>query len=229
VRTNDPAHAVVTLTLRATVLASVEIFPYEAVHLSNRGPTLDRFTLLVKKDDTETGELIAKASASEAWITVRSERLTAERSGSTGMPTGKPGDWTVEVALNGTPSYGRHNADLVLETGLPREPTLKLPITVDVMPPVTLSQESLSIPWPVEPDAARGTVLVQLRQGLDPTALKAEGDPPSLAVELEPAGRRGFKIAAHWTEPRPPEGAVVLRIGSESWRIPVVAAQGTSQ
>jgi hypothetical protein len=221
---------VVTLTLRANVLASVEIFPYESVHLSNRGPSLDRSTLLIKKDETETGELkIAKATVSESWLTVRSERLTAERSGATGIPTGKPGDWTVEVALNGSPEYGHHNAELVLETGLPREPTLKLPITVDVLPPVTSSQESLAIPWPAEPDAARGTVLVQVRAGLDPTTLKAEGDPPSLAVELEPAGKRGFKVAAHWTESRPPDGAVVLRIGSESFRIPVVVAHGTSQ
>jgi hypothetical protein len=231
VRTNDPARPIVMFTVRANVLASVEVYPFESVHLSNRGASLARSTLLIKKDATESGELkIASPQASVPWITVRSEKLTGERPGTTGMPTGKPGDWVVEAAIGDAPGYGRHTAELVLDTGLGREPVVRIPVTVDVLPPVTLSQESLLIPWPAtDPAAARGTVHAQLRQGLDPTRLQAEGDPPSLAVELERAGPRGFKIAARWTESRTPEGAVVLRIGSESVRIPVVAGPGAGQ
>ena len=231
VRTNDPARPVVMLTVHANVLASVELFPSESVQLSNRGPSLARSTLLIKKDATESGELkIARPSVSVPWITVRAEKLTLERPATTGVPTGKPGDWIAEVALGEAPAYGRHAAELVLDTGLGREPVVHVPINVDVLPPVTLSQESLSIPWPVTDAAgARGTVLGQLRAGLDPAQLHAEGNPPSLAVEVERSGPRGLRIAARWTEPRPPEGVVVLRIGTESVRIPVVAGPGASQ
>jgi hypothetical protein len=227
VRTNDPQRSTIRLTVRANVLASVELFPFESIHLSNRGPSLERSTLLVKKDATEAGELaIANATASVPWITARAERLTAERPGTTGMPTGKPGDWIVEVALSGRPGYGRQTAELKFDTGLGREPRMQIPVTADFLAPVTLSQETLTIPWPAGDAGARATLIGQVRGDLDPTGLSVESEPASLAVELERAGPRGFKVAAQWTESRPPEGAVILRIGDESVRVPVVAAGG---
>lgn len=227
VRTNDPTRPTVVLTVRANVLASVEIFPFESVHLSNRGPSLARSILLVKKDPTEAGELtISRASASVPWLAVQPVRLSAERPGATGIPTGKPGDWVVEVTLVGRPDYGRHAAEIGFSTGLPREPEVRIPVTADLTPPVSLSRERIEIPWPAEVEAATATVLVQVRLGLDPSSLTASSENAGLAVVLERAGPRGFKLAARWTESRPPDGAVVLRIGDESVRIPVAAAAG---
>ncbi len=225
VRTNDPAHATVNLTVNANVLASVEVFPFEAVHVSNRGPSLDRSMLLVRKDPTESGELaIGRTNASVAWLTVRGERLTAVRPGTTGIPTGQPGDWTVEVALVGRPEYGRHTAEVTFETGLAREPLIKIPVTITIVEPVTVSRGSVEIPWPAPEGEARGTVLVQVRPGLDPTTLQAVGEPETIHVDLERAGPRGFKLGARWSGAGPPEGAIVLRIGDESFRLPVIRA-----
>ena len=215
------------LTVRANVLASVEIFPFESVHLSNRGPSLARSTLLVKKDASEEGELrIGEATTSVPWLQVQPVRLSAERPGATGIPTGKPGDWIVEVALTGRPDYGRHAAEIEFDTGLAREPRVRIPVIAEWMPPVTLSQERIEIPWPAEGDAASGAVLGQLRVGLDPVGLAAVSETPGLAVELLRAGPRGFKVVARWTETGPPEGVVVLRVGGESVRIPVATRGG---
>jgi len=228
VRTSDPGRPTISLTVKANVLASVEIFPFESVHVSNRGPGLERSTLLVRKDPTESGVLnIVHPTASVAWLAVRGERLTAVRPGTTGIPTGQPGDWIVEVALAGRPDYGQHTAEVMFDTGLAREKRVKLPVTVTIAAPVMVSQDRLEIPWPGPGGETRGTLLVQVRAGLDPTTLRAEAEPPTMAVDLERAGPRGFKLGARWTESRRPAGAVVLRIGDESFRVPVVAADAS--
>lgn len=223
-RTNDPAADLVSLELRARILASVEVFPQLEVRLSNRTPHLSRTRLLVRRDPTESGTLtISDVTTSAPFLTVRAEALAALVPASAGLPPGRPGDWILDLELKEPPPPDTKEAEVRFRTALAREPEIRLPILVEAVPLVRLSAESVVLPA-ADPGAGPAEPLLgSIRRGLEPSALAVSGEPAGLGVVLEPSGARNFKLHVRWPGAQPADrGRVVLRFGREEFSVPVV-------
>ncbi len=229
VYTDDPAAPKLFLTVRALVLGSVNVFPHESIQLSNRGVRHPRQQLLVRKEPSESGELVIEdLSPSVSWLSATAERLEQPRAPGAGLPTGQPGDWLLTVEPAGSAPFGRRRETVEFGTGLDRQPRVSIAVLVDLQPPVRISTDRLVLPQPTEGAAARETLLLTVRRGLDPSALVVEAVPESLELELEPSGQRAFKLHVGWSGSERPEGTIIFRVGTESYRLPVGPSAGDS-
>jgi len=135
-----------------------------------------------------------------------------------GLPEAFPGDWIVEVAVRSLPVYGRSEEFLRIATGLPREPEVLVPIVLELTTPVNLSAEMVSL----SPGRSSETIFLSIRDGADPSLLRVDSEHDGLALELEPAGGRFFKLrvtGAPTLEGSP--ATVRFRLGLESVDLPV--------
>jgi hypothetical protein len=94
--------------------------------------------------------------------------------------------------------------------------------------PVQLSADRVAFPRESDPKEQPQTVLLTVRRDLDPTNLTVETDSDLLKVELEPSGRRGYKVRVRWEGAERPHGAITFRLGTESYELPVVEPEGSS-
>jgi hypothetical protein len=229
VYTDDPALPKVFLTVKATVVGGVVVLPQEMLSVAGRGRGRNIPSVLLRREASETGQLeIADATPSVPWLVVTTEKLEQSRPGADGMPAGMPGDWLVGVTLGPSAPYGRFRESLKLKTGLERQPELTIPVLVTRQAPIRLSAERVAFPREVDPGQQPQTVLLTVRRDLDPTALTVETDSELLTVELEPSGRRGYKVHVRWQGEDRPRGAITFRLGEESYELPVVEPEDPS-
>jgi hypothetical protein len=231
VYSNDPNTPTLRLTVRATVHGSVVVLPREYIGIG--GPPTRRGTsrVLVRQDPTEPGELkISDLKTSLPWLTAEALKLTEKRPPADGLPLGLPGDYLLEVKLGEKPETKstRTRAQVSFKTGLKRQPVVSIPVTVDLRPPVSLSQERLLLTPPAEGEVTEKTVLVTVRVGLDPNRLTAEAQPESLKVELQQAGPRRFKAQVYWDGGKLEQGTITFKLGQESHKLPVHSAAADS-
>jgi hypothetical protein len=177
--------------------------------------------VIVRRDATERGKLVIRdLVASVDWIDVTARELTERRPAGDGLPETLPGDWLIELGVRGWPSAGLSHASLKFATGLPREPTVTIPLDVELQPPVNVS--SVPIVLRAGPEGpGRSLVLLSVREGLDPKSLAVETSPPEMVARLEPAGGRMYRMHVEWASPRRTAGRVKLRVGSEAFEVPV--------
>ena len=229
VYTDDPAVPKLFLTVRAIVLGGVAILPHEMVSVSNRGPSNRGPKLLIRRESTETAELaIRDAEATVPWLRVTAERLMQPRPAGDGLPSGLPGDWVLFVELDETAPYGRYREQVHFKTGVGRQPDVSIPVVVDSRPPVQLSTERLMLGTSEAGGVPRETVLLTVRRDLDPKMLEVDARPETLEVELEPSGRRGYKVHVGWQGTDSPRGEITFRVGAESYSLPVAASSDPS-
>jgi hypothetical protein len=227
VYSNDPKTPSLRLTVRATVLGSVIVLPREYIGIGSRSTRRGTSKVLIRQDPTESGELeISDLKTSLPWLTAEVRKLTAKSPPADGLPPGLPGDYLLEVKVGEKPETQRTRtrAQVSFKTGLKRQPVVSIPVTVDLRPPVILSEESLVLTPPVDGEVTEKIVHVTVRAGLDHNRLKAEAQPKSLKVELKPSGPRRFKAHVYWDGGALEQGSVTFKIGSETLKLPVHSA-----
>ena len=171
---------------------------------------------------------LADVKPSAPWLIASVERLEQPTPGVDGLPPGQPGDWLVRVTLGPSAPYGRLRESLQLKTGLERQPELTIPVIVTRQAPVHVSIDRVVFPKETNPGDPPQTVLLTVRRDLDPADLKVETDSSLLTVELEPSGRRGYKVRVRWDGADRPQGAITFRIGKESYELPVAGSDDPS-
>jgi hypothetical protein len=217
VTTNDPVTPATRLRIDAIVVGSVELLPIERLQLTNREPELLAGLLLVRQDPTERGTLaISGVRTSVPWLEAQASRLTQLRPAGDGLPTGRPGDYLLEARVVGQPPAGRSEVEVRFQTGLGRQPEVAVPVVVQVQPAVQLSDAEVVL----DGEDAK-TLLVGMRSGVDSAALRARTEGDGLSAELERSGERHYKLHVRWTG-QPGEGSVILTLGGETYRVPVI-------
>lgn len=219
VETNDPERAELLLGVKARVVGAVLVLPAEDVFLYNRVGHLAAARVLLHKNADEPGELeIEGLRPSVAWLAVSAERLDAARGAGDGLPEAEPGDWVLEIAIQGEPAYGRREEAVRFATGLSQEPEVVIPVVLDLRPPVILATSELSL----TPQAPTETVVLAVREGIHPSLLRAEAEPEALEFELESAGGRYFKLHVTGSDALAGQtAAIVFHVGLETMRLPV--------
>jgi len=222
VYTDDPQRPKVFLVLRAIVLTSVGFLPDGNLTLTNRHPDARSSSLLVRKDLTESGTLeITNLRSSVPWLHVEAAKVGEVRPGGDGRPAAQPGDWQLSVSLGPNPeSYATVEEFVTFETGLPREPTVTIPVALRLAPPVNLPVARLVVPDGEGP-ADTAAFVFSLRRGEDPEQLRVVGSTAELTVAVERSGRRGFKAQVRWAGAAT-EGTLQFQLGQESYDFPVV-------
>ncbi|MDH3786466.1 MAG: DUF1573 domain-containing protein, partial [Acidobacteriota bacterium] len=220
VDTNDPEAARISLIVRADVKYSVMLLPGANARMSNVRNGMEKAFILVKKEPTELGSLeIRDLQATIPWITTQATRLTEVRPAGDGMPTGRAGDWVIELGIGADVEYGSRNERITFKTGLTREPEISFPVGVVVRPPVNLSHEALTIVpgSPVEP------LLLTVRRKLDPSTLKITAEPKTIDVTVESTGPRHYSVAVRWDGEQPEEGSLSISVAEMTpYVIPVI-------
>lgn len=216
---NDPDQPSIILTVRATVVGSVELFPLEEMFMRKREDQPWRGLLLVRMHPTESGELrVGELETSDPGLVAEARRLDGRTPRGNGLPSGWPGDWVVEVRFrDGRPLFGRRRENVSFSTGLSREPRVVVPIEFNLQAPVNLSREQI----PLRSGATSATIVGSVRKGLDPAGLRVEGRPAELDVRLEREGGRLFKLHVTWKGGEPQPAHVVVRVGEEKLVLPV--------
>jgi hypothetical protein len=224
-RTDDPSQPSTTLALKANVVASVDVLPSKEVFLRTRPGHPAAARVIVRRDETEQGRLVIRdVVASAPWIDVTATELTEHRPPVDGLPEAFPGDWLLELGVRGWPSVGRSHETVKFSTGLSREPTVTIPLDVELRPPVNVS--AVPIVLQAGPGGSgRSMVVLSVRDGLDPRALAVETTPPELAARLEPAGGRMYRMYVEWAARGAGAGRVKLRVGNEVFEVPVEWAE----
>jgi hypothetical protein len=219
VETNDPERPKLSLNLRARVFGAVRILPVDDVFLYNRVGRLPWTSRLLSKQPDEEGELeVADIEPSADWLKVRATKLEAPREAGGGLPEAAAGDWILEVGVIGEPGYGRTEQSIRFSTGLSREPVASVSVVLDLRPPVNLSMSEVVL----SSRKPRETIVLSVREGADPSALRAEAEPEGLQVVLEPAGVRFFKLHVTGDDTLGDAGGSILfHVGLETLRLPV--------
>jgi hypothetical protein len=222
VRTNDPDHGRVLLTLKAEVIGSVVLLPQPVMFLRERAGLPPAARVLIRQESSEPGTLaIEGVSTSVPWLTAGVERLDAPRPRGGGLPPGRSGDWVLEVRFRGDePRYGPVRESVRFRTGLARQPEVVLEVESNLEPPVHLSARKLVLA-PAGEGRARGTLYASVQSGLDPAALSVEAEPAGLEVKLDPATERMFRVEVGWAGERLSGASMTFRIDGHSLSIPV--------
>jgi len=219
VETNDPERAKLLLDVRARVIGAVRVLPVGDVFLYNRVGRLPWTSRLLSKHPDEEGELeVADIKPSADWLVVRATKLEAPREAGGGLPEASAGDWILEVGVKGEVAYGRSEQSVEFSTGLSREPVASVPVVLDLRPPVNLSMSEIVL----SSGKPRETIVLSVREGADPSALRAEAESDGLQLELEPAGVRFFKVHVTGSDALGDSGgAILFHVGLETLRLPV--------
>ena len=227
VYTDDPQSPKVFLTVRAIVVGGVMVLPQEMIQLNSAGQNQRAPMVLIRREASETGEIeIGDFTTSVPWLVATVELLSEARPAAGGLPPGQRGDWLVTVRAEASAPYGRYRESLRFETGLKRQSEISIPVVVTRQAPIRLSTDRVAFPQESDASAERQTVLLTVRRDLDPHDLRVETDSESLTVELEPSGRRGYKVHVSWQGQDRPHGAITFRVGQESYELPVVDPAG---
>jgi hypothetical protein len=224
---DDPTQGPITVSLLAKIVGSVEILPYPAVQIGRTRRGFDTpATLLIRKDVTETGALAISALASSAeWLKVTKRKVEANEPAADGLPDAVPGDIVLAFRAEGAP-VGNSVVNVSFKTGLPREPQVTIPVTVNVQPVVTVQPSDLILnPSPNAPQSASGEVLVAVREDIDPKKVTVVSDVPAFVVRVDPPGERAFRVFVDWsgkgTAAAPTSAFIHIRVGKENVDLPV--------
>ncbi len=202
VTTDDPGRPTFALTLRATVVASVDFYPSRSMFVSARNPDNPGGKVLARKSANEKGSLeVTGLTASAPWLKVSARKLEAAAPAGAGLPPSIPSDWLIEARIEGEPPPGRNAVQVKFKTGLAREPEIEIPVVVIVPAPLSFSSPVLDLPTTNAdpPQSARGTVYVLLGSGLDPKGLSVESLSPAFRVKTEQVDPRRVRVDVTWS------------------------------
>ena len=228
VTTDDPTRSVVTLRIKANVVGSIVMLPRPGLAFPT-GLNWDYSgKLIIRKDETEKGELaVTDVTTSAPWLVVRTRKIESSEPAAEGIPATMPGDYVLDVSVAEDAPKTQGGFNVKFKTGLPREPEATIPVSVILQNPMRVSPSPLLISPPADPaKEATGTVTAILRPGLS-EALKASASPEPFSVRVEPDGPRRYRATVAWKPngpDTPKEGNVVFRAGDESLTVLVRVA-----
>ena len=223
---DDPTQGPITISVLAKVVGSVDVFPFPALQIGRPPRGFETPAMLIlRKDPTEQGTLaIGGLAASAPWMKVKTRRVTASEPAVEGLPAAVPGDIVLSVLAKGAP-VGTSVETISFRTGLPREPSVTIPVTVNVQPLITFQPNDLILnAAPGANGGATGHVLAALRDDLDPASVTASSDSKAFTVRVEPPGERAFRIIVDWSgggEALPTQTNIHIRVGSQGVDLPV--------
>ncbi len=217
VTTNDPSRSTVQLTVKMTIVGSVTLLPGPVLTVGNMRGKAAPGRLVVRKDETETGVLrLDRVRVSAPWLRVTAREIGPDRPGGAieGVPEARPGDWVLEAEIEGEPPEGQRSLTVTFDTGLPREPTVSVPVQVLWRPAIRFSAPTVVLNPSGEPPA----LLVSFRPDVSPADAIVSAEPEGLEARLEPANAQAMHVRLRWTGTTapPPEGRVVVRSGTET-------------
>ena len=223
---NDPRALETSVLLRAEVVGSALLIPFDRLKLTNVGQRQDRKRrLLIRKDPTETGELrVTDLKASVSWIATSLLPIETEMSLGRGFPPGKPGDYLLEIDFVNQPPNGVSKAEVTFKTGLPRFPQMTVPVNVEYAAPVIMNRKEIVLPAGTT-DVYRDSVLLTVRRGLDPSTLNIDSEIDQLQTALEQVGERHFKLFLTWNGDAFEAGALKASVGGYHAELPVRVGQ----
>jgi len=227
-RTNDPNLPFTRLTMNVIVRTSVDVLPQIQVQLSNAREGTQQARVLLRREPDEKGQLaVTGLRASASWLEARASKIETTRPGGGGIPTGRPGDWLIEVALAEQPPRGETHAELSFKTGLTLEPEITLPVTVRYVPVVRLNFNEAVLTANAG-SSPSDTVIGAVRRGLDSGQLRVTVEPSSMRARIEPSGKRHFKLHLEWPGAGGGDtGTVTFHMGDETFALPVsIVASG---
>lgn len=224
VTTDDPDQPQVPLWIHADVAGSVLLLPRPSLMLrpsAARPPPVAK--LLVRQDPGEKGEMkISEAKVDLPWLRVSTRGVVAPEPADGDFPEALPGDVVIEVAVAGEAPEGSEKQTLRFDTGLPTEPRVEIPVVVYVQPRLTVTPDEVRF-GPGDPDGQRRAVLlVSVREDMGEGPPRVEG-PAALKVKLDPAGAYRYQVHLTWPAEVPPKGGLVIRAGTASRSLPLVA------
>jgi len=221
VLTNDPTSPVTSLLVRAEVVFAVRVLPEKPIVLRSQAGELPVRRVIRRSANSGHGFFgIAGLRTSAPWIDARARKVREPEPASGGLPAVTPGDWILEVRLDGQPMYGKRHEVIEFKTGLERQPHVKLDVHADILPPVLLPVDRLFLQ--ARGEAAAETLSFTVREGLDPSAVRASASPEGLTVQLEPGDGPAMTARVRWMGGRLDEGQLVFRIAGERIEVPVL-------
>lgn len=229
VTTDDPTKSVVNLRIKANVVGSIVILPRPGLAFPT-GLSWDYSgKLIVRKDETETGELkVTDVTSTASWLQVRARRVDTSEPAAEGIPATMPGDYVLDVSVADDAPKTQGGFTLKFKTGLPREPEATIPVSVILQNPMRVSPSPLFLQPPTDPaKETTGVLTATLRPGLSKETLKATASPEAFSVKVDPDGPRRYRATVSWKPngtDAPKEGSVVFRVGEESLTVLVRVA-----
>jgi hypothetical protein len=228
VTSNDDSRGPVNLRLRAQVVGSVEFLPRAGLLLPAGAQWEWSAKLLVRKDETEKGELkISDVTASVPWLKATATPVTEPLPAAEGLPLAFPGDWIMSVEVTDEAPKVQGGFQVKFKTGLTREPEATLPVSVVIQHPMRAVPLALQLQAPPAGGEVSGTVTLSLRPGLDKEVPTATVSPDAFTVRLEPAGHRKYAVRVGWRpdpaapESTPRQGAVILKAADQQLTVQV--------
>jgi hypothetical protein len=225
VSSNDPENPKTILLISLDSVGSVNILPSYRIVLNDRNDTYRRSKLLLRKDATETGTLTVRD------VTVSSPMLVAEARPATETESFhprriqvEPGDWVLDVRLEGEPDPGLHRQSVKFKTGLSREPEITVPVTVSIRSFVNVSRRKLVLEEPSQGTPVRGELTARLRKGVDPERLQVAVSPKAfrLSTERMEGGDLRLEVVLEPQGPKfPYRGIIQFRHGSKTFEVPI--------
>ena len=223
--TNDPERDKAALTVRANIVGSVSLFPGHTIVLPDRLTQLPETRLLVRKDETETGEMkLTDVTVSAPWIGATARKVEKTEPSTPGVPEAIAGDWVIDLKLIGKPSQRNGRELLRFRTGLSREKEVSVPITVYVPPALQVYPTRIVLPEPQGGQGVSGTMTVVVRADLADEPVQVKAMPEQFHVRLEPAGAKVYRAVVSLDASRdnlPRQGSVVFALGDDSVTTPV--------
>lgn len=223
---DDPSQGTVMLSVKASIVGSVSVFPYPSLSLSPRVAGFQKpARLLIRKEDSETGQLaVTDTTSSVPWLKLEARKVTEAEPASEGLPAALPGDYVLSVQASGAP-VGSSAQNIAFKTGLTREPQVSIPILVMVRPPVVVQPQELILqPVKESPSSASAEILATVREDLDPKAVQATAGDKAFVLTIENPGERALRIKVDWAR-KGKQGAtetkVHLEVAGESVDVPV--------
>jgi hypothetical protein len=220
--TDDPTSPTTTLLVRAQIATAVRVLPDVPILLRN--DAWNRPVRRVIRRSLGSGHgffSVGGLRSSAPWIDARARKVRENAPASGDLPAVEVGDWILELRLNGQPPYGQRRETVEFQTGLERQPDVRLAVQTDLAAPVQFPVERLFL----QPrgDAAEESIPIVLRSGLDPSGLEVEALPDGLIVRLEPADEeRTWTAHVRWPGERLDRGRLVFRIAGERVELPVL-------
>lgn len=231
VTTNDPANASLTLRLKATIVGSVEVLPRPGAAFPSGMGWDYSGTLIVRKDPTESGDLqVQELATSVPWLVAKARKVESTIPAAGGMPEARPGDYLLEISVAEDAPRTAGGFQITFKTGLAREPSVTVPVSVVLQTPMRIMPSPLYLPPPDAGKGTQGILSAMLRPGLGKEKLTAEASPASFRVSLEPDGTRKYRALVTWLpagENPPTEGNIVFRVGEESQTVLVRVGPAT--
>lgn len=219
VTTNDAKQPTFQLRIKATITGSVVLLPGHGLSFPSGANWNYSGRLLIRKDETETGGLkISDVTSSAPWLRASARRVEEVEPAAQGLPEARPGDYILDVSVDGAPPKGQPSQRVKFKTSLTREPEVTVPVSVVVPAGLTVVPSTITLAQPKPGEEATGALTATIRPGLEKEKLEAVASPDAFQVKLEPVGPRRYKAIVSWNpnaEAAATQGTIIFRLGKE--------------